>query len=106
MSLHKYFSAYKHNKHYQLISGGKVFYRGKFIKCFSCCEICSLFTASFTHALGTSDCVTSSIHQTANLRSYSKARVGIVLYVCADYLYYTTLVCLLFSTAIPTSLFN
>ena len=28
-----------------------------------------------------------------------------VLYICADYPHYT-LVCLLFSTAIPTSLFN
>ena len=34
-----------------------------------------------------------------------KQAYGYVLYVCAYYLY-ITLVCLLFSTAIPTSLFN
>ena len=41
------------------------------------------------------------------IRLYPKSKRRDVLFVCADYLYiYTTLVSLLFSTAIPTPLFN
>ena len=45
-------------------------------------------------------------HSPIQLRLYSLSKHRDVLYVCADYLYNTTLVCLLFSTAIPTSFFN